>query len=168
MDKIKVVQVGFADEDLINQIVDITNEFAHESHIYERLGFNKEKFYWYVKHHTKNPAFVYAAVQGGKVISYCMFEIENMYIDKWNFEIVTIYTPPTHRGSGAAQMLVEYMVMTMDHNNCAYGQVSICCAMKEDAELIDRLTANMFKKHGFYQIGIIMGRKGITWDSLDE
>lgn len=161
----QVVQVDSDSADYIDQIVAMTQRFSQESHIYERLRFSPEKFRHYLIDHTHPPASVYAAVANGTVAGYAIFFIDMQYIDEANFEIITIYVPPEFRRSGAGRKLADALTQTMDMNDCKYGQISICCAMKENEELINTLTQNMFKKVGFYPIGTIMGRKGKTWDS---
>lgn len=161
----EVIQIGEGHADYIDQIVALTHRFSYESHIYERLGFNPEKFRHYIIEHTAAPASVYAAIVDGTVAGYAIFYIDTQYIDEPNFEIITIYVPPEFRKSGAGRRLAEALVDTMDLNGCKYGQISICCAMKENEELINALTRNMFAKLGFYQIGFIMGRRGKSWES---
>lgn len=160
----KIIQVGQDSADYIDQIVAMTQRFSHESHIYEKLGFNPEKFREYLIAHTKDPASVFAAVRQGTVMGYVIFFIDTAYIDLPNFEIITIYVAPEFRKSDAGRALAKALVDTMDLNGCKYGQISICCAMKVDEDLINALTANMFKKLGFYQIGIILGRRGKSWE----
>lgn len=162
--KIVIRQIGAAHADFIEQIVAMTHRFSHESHIYEKLGFNPDKFRAYVKFHTESPAAVFIAEHNGVVTGYAIFFIDQQYITEKNFEIVTIYVPPEYRKTETGRMLASALVQTMDLNGCKYGQISICCAMKENEDLINALTANMFKKFGFYQIGTIMGRKGKIWD----
>jgi len=160
----KINQVGIEHADTIEQIVAMTQLFSNESHIYERLGFNPDKFREYIKAHTQAPASVYAAMRGKTVMGYCIFFIDQQYIDEKNFEIITIYVAKEFRKSDVGRMMAQAMVDTMDLNGCKYGQISICCAMKENEDLINWLTQNMFKKLGFYQIGTIMGRKGASWE----
>jgi ribosomal protein S18 acetylase RimI-like enzyme len=159
----KIRQVGACEDDLIDQITAMTHRFSHESHIYEQMDFNPEKFRRYIKAHCAAPASVYAAMRGDTVTGYTVFAIDTQYIDQANFEIITIYVPPEFRKTDAGRMLAQSLVDTMDLNGCKYGQVSICCAMKHNEELINALTQNMFKKLGFYQIGTIMGRRGKSW-----
>lgn len=165
MDKPEILQIASDHQAYIDQIVSMTQQFAQESHIYEKLGLNPDKFDAYLHAHTKPPACVYAAVRDGIVLGYAIFVIDKAYIDEKNFEIITIYVPPEHRNTGAGRALAEALVDTMDLNGCKYGQISVCCAMKENEELINTLTENMFKKLGFYQIGTILGRKGLSWES---
>lgn len=165
MDNPTIIQIAADDDNNIDQIVAMTTAFSAESHIYERMKFNPAKCREYIKAHTKPGAAVYAAVKDGIVLGYAILAIDKQYIDEANFEIITIYVPKEHRKTGAGRALAEALVETMDLNRCKYGQISICCAMKEDEELINKLTANMFKKLGFYQIGIIMGRRGLSWES---
>lgn len=164
-DKTRIVQLGTADGDYIGQIVAMTQRFSTESHIYERLGFNPAKFKAYLEAHMAPPAAVYAACRGETVTGYAIFFIDTAYIDEKNFEIITIYVPPEFRKSDAGRALATALADTMDLNGCKYGQISICCAMKDDESLINALTANLFKKHGFYEIGTIMGRRGKSWES---
>lgn len=161
----RIIQIGAGLVNHIDQIVAMTKEFSAESHIYERLGFNPEKFRHYVVAHTNAPAIVYAAVRGETVMGYAIAFIDKVYIDQPNFEIITIFVAKEFRRSDAGRKLANALVDTMDLNGCKYGQIGICCAMKENEDLINTLTMNMFKKHGFYQIGVIMGRKGEKWDS---
>lgn len=160
----QIIQIGADHADAIEQIVLMTHRFSYESHIYERMGFNPEKFNTYLVEHTKAPAVVYAAMRGDTVMGYAIAFIDTFYIDQPNFEIITIFVAPEFRKSDAGRSLAEALVDTMDINGCKYGQISICCAMKENEDLINMLTQNMFKKLGFYQIGTIMGRKGKSWD----
>lgn len=161
----QIIQIGVHYDDFIDQIVAMTHRFAFESHIYERMGFNPERFREYLKAHMRAPATVYAATRGETVMGYAIAAIDTMYVDEPNFEIITIFVAPEFRKSDAGRLLAKALVDTMDINGCKYGQIGICCAMKENEDLINMLTQNMFKKLGFYQIGIIMGRKGKTWDS---
>lgn len=161
----QIIQIGEGHADFIDQITAMTHRFSYESHIYERMGFNPAKFRAYLIEHTRPGAIVYAAMRGDTVMGYAIAFIDTAYIDQPNFEIITIFVAPEFRKADAGRALTKALVDTMDLNGCKYGQISICCAMKEDEDLINMLTANMFKKQGFYQIGIIMGRKGASWDS---
>jgi ribosomal protein S18 acetylase RimI-like enzyme len=160
-----IKQIAIDHDDLIEQIVLMTHRFSFESHIYEQLGFDPDKFRDYLKVHMQAPAAVYAAMRGDTVMGYAIFFIDTAYINQPNFEIVTIYVAPEFRKTNAGRTLAEALVETMDINGCKYGQVSICCAMKHNEDLINMLTQNMFKKLGFYQIGTIMGRRGLSWES---
>lgn len=160
----EILQIGADHGEYIDQIVAMTAEFSSESHIYDQLGFNPEKFKRYILAHTQAPASIYATKRGETITGYALFYLDSTYIDAVNFEIITIYVPPAHRKSDAGRSLADALVKTMDINGCKYGQVSICCAMKENEELINMLTQNMFRKLGFYKIGVIMGRKGLSWD----
>lgn len=161
----QIIQIGAGHADYIDQITLMTHRFSYESHIYERMGFNPEKFKEYLVAHTKPGAVVYAAMRGDTVMGYCIAFIDTAYIDEPNFEIITIFVAPEFRKTDAGRKMAEALVATMDINGCKYGQISICCAMKENEDLINMLTQNMFRKLGFYQIGTIMGRKGAKWDS---
>jgi len=160
----KIKQVGIEHDDIIEQIVAMSHRFSFESHIYEGLKFNQDKFRQHVRNHTQAPTGIYAAMCGETVTGYAAFMIDQHYIDEKNFEILTIYVPSEYRKTDSARALAKALIDTMDINGCKYGQVSICCAMKENEDLINMLTQNLFKKLGFYQIGIIMGRKGKTWE----
>lgn len=160
---IQIVQIGTDQEDYINQIADMTVTFTDESSLYGFLDFNREKFICWLREYLDDPASVFAAVRDGKVMGYMVFFLDNNYIDQINLEMMTFYVAPQYRGTNAARMLAQAFVDTQDLNGCKLAQVSVCSSMKVNGDRIDRLTENMFKKHGFYQIGTILGRKGKSW-----
>lgn len=162
---LKIKEITDPNDPLIAGIVSMTVEFTDASHIYQRLSFNTDKFHQYVLDHVTDPDAQCCAVHvGDTAVGYSLSFVDDMYIDKPNFEIVTMYSAKEFRGTRVGRMLADNLAEKMDELCCHYGQVSICCAMEKDEHLINQLTANLFKKRGFYEIGVILGRKGKQWD----
>ena len=164
--KLELKEITDPSDPLIDGIVAMTVDFTNESHIYQRLGFNTTKFCEYVLDHVNEPTSqCYVVYAGDTAVGYSLSFIDDIYIDKPNFEIVTMYSAKEFRGTQVGRMLANNLADKMDEFCCYYGQVSICCAMENDEHLINQLTANLFKKRGFYEIGVILGKKGKQWDS---
>lgn len=159
----QVSKLGYTDLEWIDDIVEMTHEFAGESSIYQNLGFNKEKFRGWLIGSLQGGAVCLMVHDEIEAYGYCLFYIEADYIDRCNMEIVTIYVKPEGRSKGLARKLVQSMVNIQDINNIPYAQVSICAMFEENAELINKLTANVFAKQGYKNIGLIMGRRGDSW-----
>ena len=149
------------DTDTIDQLIEITETFASESLIYSELGFNGEKFRTYIKSFTQDGTACVVAKIEGKVVGYAPLYIDMNYIDKMNFEIVSIYVPPPYRNSGVGTRIVETLVALLEENKASYSHVAICAYFKQDRELIQKATERLFKRHGFEQIGVILGKKGV-------
>lgn len=145
------------------EVVNMTDEFAGESSIYRNLGFDKDKFRYYIQGLLNDGFELKLARINGEAAGYCLYIIEDMYITRFNFEIMTIYTNPRFRARGVDRKLIQEMIRLADEKDCAYSQVSICAHFEEDRDRVNRLTANVFAKFGFEDIGIIMGRKGPNW-----
>lgn len=145
------------------EIANLTEEFANESAIYKGLGFNARKFIYFIQGLLDNGWEIRAARVGRVLAGYVIFMAENEYVEKHNFEIMTIYTHPKFRNKGVARYLIKDMITLADERDCAYAQVSICAHFERDRDKINKLTANAFAKFGFEPIGIIMGRKCKAW-----
>lgn len=162
--KLEIKEITDVTDPLIDHVVSMTIAFAGESHIYQRLDFNPQKFEDYVSHFVMDEAAqVYVAVLDGVSLGYTISYVDLIYIDRPQFEIVTLFVPKACRKTGVGRALAKKLADTMDELECHYGHVSICCAMEKDQGLITKLTANMFKKLGFYEVGVVLGRKGEKW-----
>lgn len=157
---IELLQAG--DSETVDQIADVTETFASESLIYSQLDFNREKFKAYIASFAQDGAACVVAKHDGKVVGFSPVFIDLMYIDKINFEIVSIYVPPPYRNSGVGSRIVDVLCDMIDQNHAAFSQVSVCAYFKEDRELIQRATERLFKRKGFEQIGTILGKKGAS------
>jgi hypothetical protein len=100
---------------------------------------------------------IIAAMEGGTCLGYALYEVEDTFIDKFNFEILTIYTDPKWVGYGVDRDLICEMMHEALTGKCSYAQVSICAYFDEDRDRINKVTANAFKKFGWEEIGIVMG-----------
>lgn len=148
----------------IDQVAELTGIFAGESSIYSKLGFCKRKFVHWLKSQIRGGACIILATVDGQPAGYALAYIDKGYIKRKNFEIITIYVPPEFRNSGVGAKLADYLVDMIEVNECDYSQISICAAFQNDAELIQIATERLFKRRGFYQIGVVLGKKGSSWD----
>lgn len=156
---IEILKQG--DTDTINQLIALTETFANESLIYSELGYNGEKFREFISKFTTEGAICVVAKVDGKVVGYAPAYADMNYIDKINLEIVSIYVPPPYRNSGVGTRIVETLCLLMDDNKVGYSHVAICAYFKQDRDLIQKATERLFKRHGFQQVGTILGKKGV-------
>ncbi len=153
--------------DAIDQVGELTDIFSGESAIYSKLGFCKRKFVRWLKTQIRMGACILVATVDDKPAGYALAFIDRWYIKRKNFEIVTIYVPPEFRNSGVGAKLADALCDMIEVNQCHYSQISICAAFQNDAELIQIATERLFKRRGFYQIGVVLGKKGSSWDQAD-
>tara|TARA_R110000851_G_scaffold287513_2_gene441512 strand:- start:3527 stop:4060 length:534 start_codon:yes stop_codon:yes gene_type:complete len=150
---------------LMDWIIHLTEQFISETKVYSQLGFSSVKYREYVKMVLEgNDGVCLIAHDGVKAYGYTLFYAENTYIEQTNCEIVTMYVCPEARGWGVGRALVEETTRIVDANDVAYSQISICGEFEQDGEMMDMLTENLYKKFGFKRMGVILGRKGKSWD----
>lgn len=148
------------DEEALERITQLSETFAEECELYRILKFNREKFKQYARKFTiaGSGAVIIGASVYGEIVGYTAVVADDMCTDKPRLEMATFYVHPEFRNSGVGAALADKFCELIAINGIEYAQVSICAHFEKDRELIQRATELLFRRRGFKQIGVIMGK----------
>jgi len=157
---VKISTVGSEDTQAINQVVELSRVFTDECLLYRSLGFNQDKCKDFVSKFTIVGTSLLLAHVDGVPAGYSAVVADDMLTDKPRLEMVTFYVHPDFRNTGVGAALADKVVELIELNGNGYSQLSICAYFENDRELIQRATELLFKRRGFKQVGVILGRMG--------
>lgn len=145
------------------RLADAATAYFLESSIMANLGVTKRGFTDYIQSIAAMGWQVRYAEVEGTVAGFIIYCVMSEYSQRKHMEIMNIYVVPEYRNRSIARMLIQDAIRVADKEDCVYSQISIGSLFKKNAEVINRLTANAFKKFGFEEVGVVMGRKGKRW-----
>lgn len=155
--QITIIQRG--DDAAVSEIVELSRAFTEECLLFRSLGFNGEKCKRFSNALMTAGDIIIAHVDGVPA-GYAAVVKDDMLTDNPRLEMVTFYVHPNFRNSGVGAAIADKVVELIDLYGNGYSQLSICAYFEKDRELIQRATELLFRRRGFKQVGVILGKMG--------
>jgi len=154
---VEIIEKG--DEAAIKQIVSLSGVFTNECLLFRTLVFDESKCSVFT-HKVQQCGDIILACVDGVAAGYSAVVEDDTVTEKPRLEMVTFYVHPSFRNSGVGAALADKVVELIDERGNGYSQLAICAYFENDREIIQRATELLFKRRGFKQVGVILGKMG--------